>query len=132
MSPDPGKIFGRGVAFPPQVGEDGRWAFSEGAENVRQSMRVILLTEPRERVMLPAFGGGLRRFLFEPNTAATRRLIEEAISQSLARWEPRVELESVSVDQDPADPRAAVATVRYKLIATQASDQLQLRVRFIS
>lgn len=130
MTLDAGRIFGRGVAFPPRIDGDGRLAFSEGAENVRQSIRVILLTEARERVMRPEFGGGLRRYLFQPNTVATRRLIQEAIVQSVGRWEPRVSLDEVQVEEAEDDPQAAVATLRYRLIATQASDQLRLRVRF--
>jgi len=132
MNLDAGKIFGRGIAFPPRIDGEGRLASSEGAENVRESIRIILLTEPRERVMRPELGGGLRRYLFQPNTVATRRLIQEAIVQSVGRWEPRVRLGSVRVEEDPEDPQAAVATLRYRLIATQASDQLRLRVRFTS
>lgn len=130
MKHDVGEIFGRGFAFPPRIDEQGRWAVSEGPENVRQAIRIILLTEPKERLMLPELGGGLRRYLFRPNTVATRRLIQEAITQSVGRWESRVLLESVQVEQDPDDPQAAIATLRYKLIATQASDRLQMRVRF--
>lgn len=132
MTFDAGRIFGRGIAFPPHVDAEGRLAFSEGAENVRQSIRVILLTEPHERVMRPEIGGGLRRYLFQPNTVATRRLIQEAIVQSVGRWEPRVSLEEVTVEEAEDDPQAAVATLRYQLVATQASDQLRLRVRFTS
>lgn len=125
---DDGKLYGRGMAFPPVVGADGRVAWSTGAENVRENIRVILLTQTQERLMLPQFGGGLKRFLFQPNTVATHRLIQEAIVQSLGRWEPRIRVDSVTVDPDPDDPQAALAMVRYTLIATQAADQVRLRV----
>lgn len=124
-----GRLFGRGVGFPFRLGPDGRVAWSEGPENVRESIRLILLTEPRERLMLPDFGAGLRRHLFQPNTAATHRLIEAAVSRALERWEPRIQLESVDVDEDPEDPRSAVVTVRYRLVADQRRDQLRLTVR---
>ncbi len=62
-----------------QLGPDGRWAWSAGSKNVRESVQVILLTEPGERLMLPDFGGKLHSFLFEPNTVATRRLLQEQI-----------------------------------------------------
>jgi phage baseplate assembly protein W len=125
---DEGKLYGRGMAFPPVVGADGRIAWSTGGENVRENIRVILLTQSRERLMLPQFGSGLKRFLFQPNTVATHRLIQEAIVQSLGRWEPRIRVDSVTVEPDPDDPRAALASVRYTLIATQAADQVRLRV----
>lgn len=125
---DAGDIFGRGISFPPRVGPDGRMAWSEGEENVRESIRVILLTERRERVMLPEFGGGLGQFLFEPNTVATRTLIQDRITTALARWEPRIAVESVSVDPDPTDPASAIATIVYRLVATQTRERLALSV----
>ena len=70
---DQGTIFGRGISFPPRLGPDGRLAFSEGPQNIREAIQVILLTVPGERLMLTGFGGKLRQFLYEPNTVATRR-----------------------------------------------------------
>jgi len=125
---DTGKLYGRGLSFPPRVGADGRTVWSEGTENIRDAIRVILLTEPGERLMQPDFGAGLRRFLFEPNTVTTRRAIEESITRALAAWEPRIAVESVSVVEDPNDPRAAVATVTYKLVATRAIERVSLNV----
>src|SRR3954465_8368873 len=98
---DQGQLFGRGISFPPRVGADGRIAWSEGEENVRESIRVILMTEFRERVMAAEFGCGLAEMLFEPNTVATRHTIGERIARALAVWEPRVAVEDVSVEPDP-------------------------------
>jgi len=126
---DKGRLFGRGIAFPPRIGADGRWAWSEGEDNVRESIRVLLTTEQGERTMLPRLGGGLRAFLFEPNTVATRHQIGERIGRTLAQWEPRVSVDNVTVDADPEDPRAAVATIRYKLVATQLAGQLSVGVK---
>ncbi|MEE3098359.1 MAG: GPW/gp25 family protein, partial [Pseudomonadota bacterium] len=75
---DAGRALGRGIAFPPGIDAEGRMAWSEGVENIRQSIRIVLTTERLERIMLPAFGAGLKSFLFRPDTAATHRLIEEA------------------------------------------------------
>lgn len=123
---DPGKIFGRGLGFPPRIGPDGRVAWSEGEANVRDCLRILLLTEPRERIRLPGFGGGLTRFLFEPNTPATRQRIRETIEDNIQRWEPRVQIETVAVDPDPADAQGAVATIAFRLIATQALERVTL------
>lgn len=129
MNNTPGAIFGRSVSFPPRVGPDGRMVWSDGEENIRESIRVILLTDLRERVRLADFGGGLTGFLFEPNNVATRHLIEERIAQALKRWEPRIALEAARVDEDPEDREAAVANIQYRLVATQGRDRLSLSVR---
>ena len=63
---------------------------------------------------------------------ATRRLIAAEIEGALKRWEPRITLEGVDVQPDDADERAAIATIRYALVATQASEQVTLRVQLAS
>jgi len=128
MMTNAGKIFGRGMSFPPRVGADGRVAWSEGETNVRESIRVILMTEQPERLRTPDFGGSLGRFLFEPNTVSTRRSIQDRITKELAQWEPRISVESVNVDEDTNDSTAAIATITYKLIATQSVERVSLSV----
>lgn len=129
MTPiDAGRIFGRGMSFPPRVGPDGRMAWSEGEDNVCEAIRIILLTEQRERLMLADFGGGLKAFLFEPNTVTTRHSIEDRIGKALARWEPRIAVEAVDVEADATDARVVVATIRYRLVATQARERVGVKV----
>ena len=125
---DQGKLFGRGIGFPPRVGPDGRIAWSEGETNVREAIRIILMTEQRERLRLPQFGGGLGRYLFELNTVTTRHLIQDRIAKALEQWEPRIRVESITVEPDSTDPQAAIATITYKLVATQARERLSLSV----
>ena len=125
---DEARLLGRGFAFPPAISTEGRWQWSSGTDNVRQSIRLILQTEPLERIMLPEFGGGLKALLFQPNTIATHKLVEQIIRQALQIWEPRINLESIDVTVDPAEAQAAVATIRYSLVATDETDQLQVRV----
>jgi phage baseplate assembly protein W len=125
---DRGQLFGRGISFPPRVGPDGRVTWSSGEESVRESIRVILMTEQPERLRTPSFGGSLGRFLFEPNTVTTRRSIQDRITRELAQWEPRIHVESVDVTADPEDPQAAVAAITYKLVATQARESVSLTV----
>jgi uncharacterized protein len=126
MASNVGKILGRGFAFPPRLGPDGRFAWSEGSANIRDSIRVILMTEMRERLMLPDFGCGLRSFLYEPNVVTTHRLIEDRARRALATWEPRIRVEELTVDADPEDPDAAVLSITYQLIATGSQDRIGL------
>lgn len=121
-----GSLLGRGVAFPPRVGADGRLAFSSGEDNVRESIRVILLTEPGERLMREGFGCGLRRFLAEPNTPATRAQIRERVLDALRRAEPRIAVESVEAEPSPDEPRLVLVTIAFRLVATGGRERLGL------
>jgi uncharacterized protein len=125
---DAARILGRGLAFPPRIGSDGRIQASEGAQNVREAIRIVLGTEPSERLRLPEFGAGLGRFLFEPNTSATGRQIQDRITRALGDWESRIVLDSVEVEPDPGDPESALATIVYRLVATQSSERVTVSV----
>jgi len=125
---DERRVYGRGMSFPPRVGPDGRVAWSSGPTNIRESIRVLLLTDTGERLQRPAFGSDLRPLLFEPNTPATRHQVRSRIERALEAWEPRIELEAVQVEADPEDDRAAVATIAYRLVATRAPESLSLRL----
>lgn len=116
------------MSFPPRVGPDGRVAWSEGEVNVREAIRIILLTEQNERLRLSDFGGSLSHFLFEPNTVTTRQLIQDRITKELAQWEPRIVVESVNVEADDTDQQSAVATITYKLVATRVRERVSLNV----
>jgi phage baseplate assembly protein W len=126
---DEGLLLGRGVHFPPTITANGRWAWSSGAENIRQSIRIILRTEPMQRLMLKEFGAALRQFLFRPNTVTTHGLIEETITRSLHRWEPRIKVGSVEVRADPRDAETALITLRYALVFNGQNDQIELSIK---
>ena len=126
---DAGRLYGRGIAFPPRLGPDGRMLWSEGPDNVRECIRITLLTQTGERVQLPAFGGDLRPLLGEPNTVSTRRLAQQRIEDALRLWEPRIEVQSVRVEEAADDAAAAIATVTYRLVATQLVEQTSLRMQ---
>jgi len=104
------RYLGRGWAFPVmrESGRDGSaaLAFAEGTDKVQQAIRIVLETEPGERIMRPTFGCGLRRYIMEPNTIATRTLIQNDVTRALTLWEPRIELRSVSVL--PGEDRALI------------------------
>jgi Bacteriophage baseplate protein W len=125
---DERRVYGQGMSFPPRVGSDGRVAWSSGPANIRESIRVLLLTDTGERLQRPGFGSDLRPLLFEPNTPATRHQVRTRIERALESWEPRIELETVEVEQDPDDGRAAVATIGYRLVSTRAPESLSLRL----
>ena len=59
----------------------------------------------------------------------TRQLIKERITEAIGRWEPRVALQDVAVENSPADPRLVAITIQYRLIATQSVERLNLSLQ---
>jgi phage baseplate assembly protein W len=87
---------------------------------VEQAIQIILLTERGERPMLPDFGGGLRSFLFEPNSPATHRAIEKVVRTALLDWEPRIDVDRVEVTPDNLEPNLLLIHVDYVVRATNS------------
>lgn len=107
------QFLGRGWEVPIRPDpRSGRFDFEEGPEKVRQSIFIILETEPGERIMRPTFGCGLRRYIMKPNSAATRALIQHDVELALALWEPRIQVQQVRVDQGE-DPALVLIQIAY-------------------
>ena len=98
------RFLGKGWNFPVEPGITRSLDYAEGPEKVAQSIRIIIDTEPGERIMRPSFGCGLRRYLMRPNTSATRALIRHDVEFGLAAFEPRIRVTDLAVDpgDDPA------------------------------
>ena len=117
--------FGKSMAFPPRVGANGRMLWSEGEDNIRESIAIILKTMQRERVQLPGFGANLGSYLFEPNNAGPHARIARDIEVALGQWEPRIALDDVAVAADSGD---AVVTISYRLVASGAAESIAVAV----
>jgi phage baseplate assembly protein W len=105
---------GTGLAFP--VHPDlvrGDVRYRSGAEKVREAMLLILQTEPGERLMRPTYGCGLRQFLMEPNTVATRARIQREATRALEAFEPRIALRQLTAEPGD-DASLVVLTIRYE------------------
>jgi phage baseplate assembly protein W len=124
----PTDLYGTGISFPPRVGEDGGIVWSSGETNVRECLCTILRTASGERLERPTFGSGLSRMLFEPNSVATLRLIQEEVTRAVGRWEPRVTLGNVTAAVNAADPRDVDVTITYTLVATGVQERLQMTI----
>jgi phage baseplate assembly protein W len=106
-------FLGRGWNFPVRPDQrDSRLEYVGGPDKVRQSIQIILDTDPGERVMRPTFGCGLRRYLMKPNTPATRALIQREVQLALKLWEPRIDAQRVEVTPGD-DPSLVLIEIIY-------------------
>lgn len=113
----------------PVPDEHGQLQYPGLETSVRESIRIILSTRPGEQLMRPDFGGGLDRLLHEPNTLATRRAIRDLIQASLARWERRIQLDRVEVQEVVGEPSHVSVEIAYRLARTGAAATMTLTVQ---
>lgn len=113
-----GATVNRGFAWPLRVDGRGGIATASGNDAVRLAVLALLGTHPGERVMRPEYGCPLRSLVFAPNTPATANLARFYVETALARWEPRVKVESVAaVNRVSSDGPYLWMEVRYRIVA---------------
>jgi uncharacterized protein len=93
-------FLGQGLAFPMRKNSRGGIEISSQEQKIKESIYMILGTQPGERLMRPTFGCNLRSLVFAPNTKATANLARHYVEEALRTWEPRIILEDVIVKND--------------------------------
>lgn len=102
MADDPA-FLGSGWRFPPAFGPAGRGAaMAVGADDIAESLRILLSTTPGERVMQPDYGCNLRALVFAEIDTGTITAVRDAVRRAVLFFEPRIDLATVEVDDTRA------------------------------
>ena len=101
-----------------RVGPTGGIALVTNDEEIAESMRLILGTSPGERPMRPDFGCPIHDHVFAPADSATIGMIAFEVRNSLARWEPRIDVFDVDVTQDESQPTLLYIDITYAIRET--------------
>lgn len=116
-----------GIAFP--FGKSAVALPAPAVDNdlIKQSLEQIIKTGKTERVMRPDFGSGALRFVFENNNELLNELVRAEITSSVGRWEPRVVLQDIQIQND-TDYAQVIITLFYVLVATRQQDTVAIVV----
>ncbi len=118
------EILGKGWRFPILPDETGSLAYVGNDVNVEQSLRILLLTDLRERVMRADFGCQAPSLVFAPGSVQFLGLLETTVREAIRDWEPRVETESVIAEVDPEDETRVMVQIRYVVRQTNTRNNL--------
>lgn len=127
QNPDEAKAFlGVGWAFPLSldVQVTGDFALSVYEQNIRESISIILQTNPGERVMRPDFGAGLDSFLFAPIDGTTMPRMARQVREALIDWEPRIIVQDVTVTADMSAASTLLISMTYQIRVTNTVHNL--------
>ena len=118
MVDDVRDFLGAGWSAPMAVNGRGGIALASGEAAIARSIELILSTAKGERRMRPHFGCGIHDLVFALNDATTAGRVTEEVRDALALWEPRVELQDVSVTSD--QPGVLAVRIAGQVRATNA------------
>lgn len=123
---DNGNAFlGRGWSFPPAFDlDDGEIDMVNGAQDIEQSLRILLATSPGERVMDPEFGCGLKALVFHSLDSTLIARIKKVITKAVLFYESRIDLQSVEVaEQDELNGKLHIQ-LNYTIVSTNTRTNL--------
>ena len=111
---------------------DGYALNKDYSEMIIQNLKMLLLTAPGERMMEPAFGVGLRNYLFENNTTSTYATIEVKIREQVSFYLPFVEV--VAIDFNPmyaesgTNENGLSLNMRFRIVPLDIFTSLEIEV----
>ena len=117
-------IIGTGVRFPLRPDARGELGYTTGADNIEQSLKLVLLTNVRERVMRSGFGSKIREMLFAAGSEQNLRLLETSVAEAIRDWEPRIDVLSISAEPNASAPSYVVLDIGYRIRATSVRGNL--------
>lgn len=115
-----------GLQYPMVNGARGLLAQKHGVDQIKADLLQLLLTNPGERVMIPAYGTPLRKLVFEQNDVSLAYQARLMISNAILTWEPRIVVSDITVSPgiereklnrlDPGDERDAILYIRISFV----------------
>ena len=94
-------FLGRGWNMPVELDpRTGRVMSVAYEEDIRQSIFIILMTAPGERVMRPNFGCGIHELVFTALDSTTIQQIRSTVQEALRRCEARIDVLAVTVNEE--------------------------------
>lgn len=88
-------------------------ALRKDEDAVKESIKNLVLTDRGERLFRPNLGGDIRANLFENNTPATLKLIQETVKETINTYEPRATLIDVETYSNYNETTVTVNVIFY-------------------
>ena len=97
-------------------------------ELIKQNMRMLILTNPGERVMVPEYGVGIKQFLFENFEEDTFQRIDQKIRQQVTKYMPAVNIDRIDMSSSEPDTNTLSIYLQYSIPAIAVGDLLEITI----
>ncbi|MCH2225876.1 MAG: GPW/gp25 family protein [Crocinitomicaceae bacterium] len=122
---DQDELLGTGWKFPPTFHKHSDAVeMVSGELDVDESIYLILHTKLSERIMRPDFGSNIHELIFEPLNANLETYMISSLKAALAEGEPRIVLQSLTLEQPQAGIGRVDISIEYSIIETHTTRNL--------
>ena len=95
---------------------------------IKQNLKMLILTNKGERVMIPNYGVGINQFLFEHYDSSTFARIETEILEQVSLYMPVVNILELMFIPNENNPNAIIAKIKYSIPDIGVRDLLQFTI----
>jgi hypothetical protein len=106
------------------AGNSGYLLVTDIRQNIKQNLKMIVLTNPGERVMDANFGVGLRRFLFEMVDNEVFSRIDSTIRDQVKIYLPYINIDRVRFQEFDEHPNSIKMSIQYSVPRLSLNDVL--------
>ena len=119
-------FLGIGWGFPPEFNKKGkgRVEMLSDEEDIKSSLEILLSTRLGERIMMPNYGCNLDELLFKPLNLTLKTFVKELIKNAILYYEPRIDLDKISMDQTNELDGELLIILDYRIRATNSRSNL--------
>ena len=111
-----------GLDFPISRSDvDGLTMIKDVKKLVSFHLKNLLFTSPGEKISDPSYGIGIKRYLFEPLTPATRNIVRDNIRSQIRSKLSYLNLKGIDVKSSEEDSSISIS-IKYQVSGTKISD----------
>jgi hypothetical protein len=98
------------------------------SESVKQNLKMLILTNPGERVMDPEFGAGIQQYLFSNFSENIQPKITQAINSQVEKYMPGVTIYNIDFYALDPDTNSMAFRIEYSIPNIGVSDLLEFTI----
>jgi phage baseplate assembly protein W len=118
---------GLSVKFPLSMSEKGDFSLNENVKDmVKQNFKNLLLTIPGERIMIPDFGVGISKYLFEQNSYGALESVTSAINSQVSKYMPYIQIINIDTQSSEETEELVSIKIKYFIKPLSESDILEI------
>lgn len=99
---------------------------STATESIKQDLKMLVLTSPGERMMLPNYGVGIRRILFEQNSNLTKNSLISTIKNQVKIYMNFLSINDIQIASNNEDENSINLSIFYSIPAINIEEELIL------
>jgi len=106
--------------------EDGYKMLKAMRPLIKQNFKMLVLTNPGERIMDTNFGVGFSRFMFEPMVPGLSGKIKDRIRDQVSQYMPFIEIQTIDVKRSRAGDNIMSVVISYVVPSIGIGDVLDV------